>query len=479
MFRCFSLPFVFVVGVFSTANSLTVAAEPLFLGSAKQLFIDQRFIEKAEGVTLVVNRPRVTGERLMVSEKPWEDLALGGYHTVIQDGDRIHLWYEAMDRRGGDGVAYAFSSDGGATWNRPRLGLIPYQGSTDNNLVVYGIHGMHVFRNRPDAPASERFCLFVGSPNKLYVSPDGIHWNAQGKTPFLNLGKFAGLDSQNVMFWDTRNRKYVAYPRLWAGPLMRTVGRTESGTLGDFPDPKVVFSRDERDPPGLDFYTSAALEYPFAADVYLMFPAAYHHTPPPPQNDGPLDVQIAFSRDGITWLRPDRTPIIRRGFDGQWDSGALYAGYGLSRHGDELSLYYSAYDVTHGAYVKRGYLGGVLSRAIYRLDGFTSIDADYQSGQFTTPLLVFSGDHLELNLDGSAGGSARVEILDRGGKPIPGFAAQQCDPIVGNSVAKRVTWGGKGDLTALRNIPVKVRFVMRDAKLYAFQFAAGPATRRD
>ena len=75
--------------------------------------------------------------------------------------------------------------------------------------------------------------------------------------------------------------------------------------------------------------------------------AAYHHTPPPPKNDGPLDIQFACSRDGVRWLRPDRRPIISLGFDGAWNGGSLYAGYGLSRRANELSLYYTAYDVTH------------------------------------------------------------------------------------------------------------------------------------
>jgi hypothetical protein len=39
------------------------AAEPLPVGSAKQLFLDRRFIETSRGVQLVVNRPRVTGEK--------------------------------------------------------------------------------------------------------------------------------------------------------------------------------------------------------------------------------------------------------------------------------------------------------------------------------------------------------------------------------------------------------------------------------
>jgi len=282
------------------------------------------------------------------------------------------------------------------------------------------------------------------------------------------------------MFWDTRIKKYVAMPRVNSGETEngrwgRTVGRSQSDLFGDFETPRIVFHRDSKDPANMDFYTSGTIQYPYAADAYYMFPAAYHHyaSPPHPGNDGPIDIQFATSRDGIRWLRPDRRPIIRIGLDGSWNAGASYVGYAISRHGNELSLYYTANDVTHGAYVKRGYLGGTITRAIYRLDGFMSMDADYGGGEFTTPVLVSSGDHLELNFDGSAGGWAQVEILDADGRPIPGFTEKDADRITGNAVAKTVTWGGKRDLSSVKNQPIRLRFLMRDAKLYAFQFPNG------
>jgi hypothetical protein len=466
----------------ASAPALAVT-EPLHVGTAKQLFIDRRFIETSRGVTLVVNAPRPTREKLIVADRPWEDYWIGGYTSVIQEGNRLHLWYETEDLRGGRGVAYATSTDGGASWAKPNLGIAEYQGSTANNLVVTKIHGHIVFRNRPDAPASQRYCMFVGTPNQAFTSPDGLRWTPLPKVPFLNMGGQSGLDSQNVIFWDTRLRKYVAYPRVTAPPYKRTVARSVSQTFGEFPVPEIMLHRDESDPPNLDFYTSAAIEYPFAADAYFMFPAAYHHYPDPPagqyRNDGPLDLQFAASRDGIHWSRPDRRPIIRLGREGDWDSGALYAGYGLSRQGDELSLYYTGYPVTHGRLlpelVQRA---GVITRAIYRLDGFMSLDAAPEGGEFTTPPLVFDGDRLELNFDGSAGGWAEVEFLDAAGQPVPGFSRQDAERVTGNSVSRLVRWRGKSDLSRLRGTPIRLRLMLRDARLYAFQFPGGQSTLR-
>ena len=84
--------------------------------------------------------------------------------------------------------------------------------------------------------------------------------------------------------------------------------------------------------------------------------------------------------------------------------------------------------------------------------------------------MVFTGAHLELNFDGSAGGWVRVEVLDEKGKPVPRFTEKDADTITGNSIAKTVKWRASSDLSALAGRPIKLRFVMRDAKLFAFQF---------
>lgn len=52
-----------------------------------------------------------------------------------------------------------------------------------------------------------------------------------------------------------------------------------------------------------------------------MIPAVY--------GEGPVQPEIAFSRDLITWSRPDRDPVIPLGTRGAWDDGAIYTASGF------------------------------------------------------------------------------------------------------------------------------------------------------
>ncbi len=89
------------------------------------------------------------------------------------------------------------------------------------------------------------------------------------------------------------------------------------------------------------------------------------------------------------------------------------------------------------------------------------------------PPLVFEGGRLELNVNTSALGEVRVALLDAQGEAIDGYSDADCDPIHGNYIRRVVTWQGSSDVSKLAGQPVRLHFVMRSAKLYAFQFRSG------
>lgn len=88
--------------------------------------------------------------------------------------------------------------------------------------------------------------------------------------------------------------------------------------------------------------------------------------------------------------------------------------------------------------------------------------------------MTFSGNRLELNVNPGAGGSIRVELLDEHDEPIPGHTRDDATALYDNSVSRPVTWGANDSVAALAGKSIRIRFLMRDCKLYAFQFTETP-----
>jgi hypothetical protein len=218
----------------------------------------------------------------------------------------------------------------------------------------------------------------------------------------------------------------------------------------------------------MDVYTSCAMPYPGAQDAYLMFPSMYYHWG---EDEAPaaLDVQLATSRDGIHWRRAgERRPFLRHGLDGSANSGMLFANPWLVPVGDEWWLYYCGTNRRHGVQDGVPRQSG-LFRASLRRDGFVSVDAGYSGGEFTTPPLTFEGGRLEVNVDGSAAGWMKVEVLDGEDRPLPGYDFDSADEVMGNSLCRSVSWKGKSLPAVPAGQPVRLRFVMRDMKFYSFR----------
>ena len=477
----------------------------------KQLFIDERFIESSDGVSLCMNTPYQHPEPVLVPDRAWEVEGVGAYNTVMRDADgKLRMWYDAQTgvgiAPGSRRLAYA-ESDDGIRWRKPELGLIEFAGSKANNIVApvevrQSQQGGTIYRD-DRAPAAERYKLWTklsvptgrdDRPMKgglwAMFSADGTRWNLYPDQPHLDVS----CDTQNVFFWDETVEQYVGYIRARETqvadeaadsdkPVYRSVGRVTSPDFRHWSSTQVVFQADEIDlgaalpqpavdnRPQIDFYTNCAMKYADAQDAYVMLPSVYYHW----GDDGfpaTMDVQLATSRDGISWRRAgDRRPFLRHGFDGGGNNDMIFANPYLIPFGDdELWLYYIGTERVHNSSQAGQRLRSAIYRATMRRDGFISADSGYAGGEIVTPPLTFSGNRLELNCDGGAGGWLRVEILDQGGLAHPGFSFADGENITGNSVRKTVTWQARADVGELAGLTVRLRIVSRDMKLYAFQF---------
>ena len=122
---------------------------------------------------------------LFGQDKPWEPRIDNGYPNVVytpNSGNKTwQLWYDSFITYTSssrlEGTLYAQSSDG-INWIKPNLGLVSFQNSKENNIVLSHSGGVGIFKDIYTTNASERFKAF-GQFEKCggtAVSPDGLHW---------------------------------------------------------------------------------------------------------------------------------------------------------------------------------------------------------------------------------------------------------------------------------------------------------------
>ena len=168
----------------------------------------------------------------------------------------------------------------------------------------------------------------------------------------------------------------------------------------------------------------------------------------------------AFDLWGEAFIRPG--PVAK----GRWHYGANGTALGmLETPGDggttELSLFVDEGGWDHPSRLRRYAL---------RVDGFASMRAGAAGGEVLTRPLIFAGDRLVLNVSTSALGWLRVEVRDREGRTIDGFAEDDCVEVFGDDIEQEVRWQDAPDLGRLAGTPVRLRFTMRDADLYSLRF---------
>jgi hypothetical protein len=178
-----------------------------------------------------------------------------------------------------------------------------------------------------------------------------------------------------------------------------------------------------------------------------------------------VNIQLAVSHNARHWERPLRTPLVPCSTaEGSWDYGNnAPSTMPPIRMGDELWFYYSGRSCDHmGRPEPPG--TGAIGLGTLRLDGFVSMDAGDELGTLVTRPVELEPGKVFVNADAD-GGSIIAEIVDQIGKPLPPFTFGNCQPADADRVRQPLTWKGA---TALPTSPVRLRFRMTNARLYAF-----------
>jgi hypothetical protein len=455
-----------------------MSADPIKIRDRLELFADDFLIESISGdLTQKVHEP--TPQNVVFSaDATWEGNT-SGYYSLFRDGDTIRMIYRGWAHQPEKPVralhreftCYAESRDG-LNFTKPKLGLVEWEGSKDNNIILddKARHNFFAFLDdNPAAPPEARY-KGIGGEKKdgglcVYQSPDAIHWKKLTEEPVISDGAF---DSQNLAFWDPHAKVYRAYYRIfseggtdggeWKPKGVRAI-RTSTST--DYvhwePGTDVTYSEGT---PEQQLYTNAVQPYFRAPHLLIGFPTRYL-----PDEGERVEPVFMISRNGVQFTRyndpviPESAPADRAGNRSNYMTRGMFT---LPGKPDEISVY-----ATEAYY---GLVPGRVRRFTYRLDGFVSLRAGEKGGEMVTKPLAWIGKSLGVNAAMESGGSLQVELQDEGGKALPGFALADCDGFAGDDTAAKITWGGSSDLSPLAGKPVRVRFVLSRGDLYSMRF---------
>ncbi|WP_240928101.1 hypothetical protein [Thalassoroseus pseudoceratinae] len=475
------------------------------IDTRRELFVDDVLIERLTGqANRRLHQPRPCDIALKHDE-PWEGSG-SGYHSVFQDDDVYRMYYKAWHLEAIQGrlnsshhplfCCYAESKDG-IEWQKPNLGLVEFEGSKQNNIVLASgiLNGANidaghpaVFKDQnPDTPADSRYKAIVRSrkPRGLHVlgSPDGLHWTPLSKEPVITEGAF---DSQNLAFWDPTIGKYRAYWRIFSN----NIRAIRTATSDDFVHWGLHTELQYKDSPAEHLYTNQVKPYHRAPHILIGFPTRYvdrgwsDSTKALPELEhrelrgssterygtAVTEGLLMASRDGVRfnrWNEAFLRPGIQR--PGTWNYGHQY----IAWHVVETKSHLPGAPPELSLYATESYWtgsGSALRRYTLRLDGFVSVNAPMSGGELFTKPVTFAGTELRLNFATSAAGGIRVEIQDTDGSALPGYGLDDCQVIFGDELDRTVSWKSGGDLSNLNGRPVRLRFQLKDADLYAYRF---------
>ena len=485
---------------------------PLSISSARQLFINDHIIESLDGVVKKLNQPAKHLDNPVLpmvpkTQKSWNTGMPVSFSSVLfeENEQLFRMWYSLHTRGQGDEesvLCYATSTDGIA-WQKPVLGICQFRGTNQNNIVMnHSGLASGVFRDQCESDPGKRYkMLHMWHDYKVYASysAEGLRWNAYNQSqPVLFVPP--GHDSQMIAWWDKGLHKYVAIvrdrtgrikevrKRLVSDPVarlgwrklwdtdgnrspenhsIRRVGQAVSDNFINWTDYRCVLSADSDDPLNQDqFYNMEVFLYE-GLRIGLMTVFSYD----PDYCRGA--VQLTYSCDGRNWHRAANRDVFLplSQHPGDFDWGSIYPLQAPVVIGDEIWIYYTGHGIDHNHQAHpnvTGFPNGI-GLAKLRLDGFVSIDAAAAEGTLTTRPFVFGGSRLFINADAKLG-HLLVEILDADGNPLAGFSKHDCDVVNVDRIRQTITWNGKSDLMHLAGSAIKLKFHLKNAKLFSFWF---------
>ncbi len=433
------------------------------------------------------------------------------FPSIARVGDGLRMWYmargnsetTATELGGGDPIdeqrryAYATSKDG-INWEKPSLGLVEYNGSKDNNLVdVDAGNAWCVACDPDDEDAEKRFKMIsMGEAMRLRVhySADGLTWTngrivGHGIEPAGPPFKLNGCWYVNGQGGPGPWNKTIPHPVDGASKReMLTWASYDFETWTHAAVPS--FRRDPQPPrPIPDFEWHRGEQVHQGAhlwdrgNVVVAFYGMYHNE----TNDrlfATMDLGLLVSHDAMHFREPVPDFKIVRCFEERhlenpsFGSGTRLLQAGYANIGERTLHFYSTWDYPSRGMVRvatwpidrLGFFSAV-SKPIFQGEGYR--DVPVEPHVISCPLRPDRTEAgLWLNADRLGEHSQlRVELLDLGFHPIPGYSGEDCVLVAESGFRQRVSWK-QGDIIGHFDHPVRVRISWEgirpeDAQLWA------------
>lgn len=318
-------------------------------------------------------------------------------------------------------MAYAQSQDG-VHWEKPSLGMVSFQGSTDNNLMMLYAHGTGVFRDGEELDPAKRYKLVtkVDYPGSQFshmavaFSPDGLHWSRLIPWPQYNP---AG-DSHNLPFRDPTDGKFKLITRIWKNNL-RISAICESTDFINWSEPKEILR-------GWGFESQVYSMPVFWADgVFIGLASMFHEGNREAENFDCVDCELTYGAkmENLDYVAPGE-PCIPRGQGrypwGEWDCCCIYAAPPVEVDG-QTWVYYMGGNGRHTNFRETSF-----GRASFEKDRWAfleQIDSSHPAVFHSAPF-HFYGEMFEILADVEDGGRISVELKSGwNGESLEGFRA--------------------------------------------------------
>lgn len=411
------------------------------------------------------------------------------YGTILRIGDTFHLWYtgnygppqnnigyERVDCR----ICYATSKDG-VSWVKPKLGLVEFKGSKDNNIIDLDAPTLWstfaVLHDPEDPDTNRRFKAAYeakidgGMRFCVAFSPDGLHWKQSPKNPVAPFLEMAGITRHQGLY-------YVSGQSLGHRPVVAR--RVVTFASADFetwsPCGAVGLDRSpDLSGPSTDGNFSSYEEAHLGAamwnrgNVIIGIYGQWHGHPTGERRLVAIDLGFALTHDAIHYYEPIPNfrfiPAREQPDSPSAVLPALEQGQGMENLGEQTLYWYSLWRGTEGSGIRlvtwpRDRLG--------MLKPFRNANAQAVS----CPISVEEGAApMYVNVSGLGKNSQlRISLLDEGFRPISGFSGDDAAVLTQSGFRSQVKWKGGDQLPARKNVRLQVDFAgvrPEDAALHA------------